>query len=45
MTPSPLVEFVKVTKDYSRGPLGLGRLRAVEAVSLRVEPDALMVVV
>src|SRR5438094_867480 len=33
----PLVEFVNVTKDYARGPLGLGRLRAVANVSFRVE--------
>jgi ABC-2 type transport system ATP-binding protein len=38
----PLVEFVKVTKDYPRGPLGLGRLRAVEAVSFRVEPGEVL---
>ena len=37
MTAIPVVEFVSVTKDYPRGPLGLGRLRAVHGVSLRVE--------
>jgi ABC-2 type transport system ATP-binding protein len=42
MTPTPLVEFVKVTKDYPRGPLGLGRLRAVESVSFRVEPGEVL---
>src|SRR3954451_15325338 len=38
MTPLPLIEFVNVTKDYARGPFGLGRLQAVEGVSFRVEP-------
>jgi ABC-2 type transport system ATP-binding protein len=38
MTPLPLVEFSNVTKDYAHGPLGLSRLRALESVSLRIEP-------
>jgi ABC-2 type transport system ATP-binding protein len=38
MTAVAIVEFVNVTKDYSRGPFGMGRLRAVEDVSLRIEP-------
>jgi ABC-2 type transport system ATP-binding protein len=33
-----IVEFVKVTKDYPRGRLGMGRLRAVQEISFRIEP-------
>jgi ABC-2 type transport system ATP-binding protein len=35
MSPS-VVEFDRVIKDYPAGPLGRGRLRAVDGVSLRV---------
>jgi ABC-2 type transport system ATP-binding protein len=38
MTPTPVVEFTRVTKDYPRGLLGRGRLRAVEEVSFRIAP-------
>jgi ABC-2 type transport system ATP-binding protein len=38
MSATPLVEFISVTKDYTRGPFGIGRLRALEGVSLRIEP-------
>src|SRR5437868_1376478 len=33
---TPVVEFTRVTKDYPRGLLGRGRLRAVEEVSFRI---------
>ena len=42
MSSEPIVEFVSVTKDYPRGPLGLNRLRAVEAVSFRIEPGEVL---
>jgi ABC-2 type transport system ATP-binding protein len=38
MPTTPLVEFVNVTKDYRRGPFGARRLRALDGISLRIEP-------
>ena len=35
-TPSPVLEFSKVTKDYARGILGRDRLRAVDSVTLQI---------
>ena len=34
----PMVEFKNVVKDYPRGLFGSGGLRAIDGVSLRVEP-------
>ena len=34
----PVAEFVEITKDYSAGPFNRRALRALEDVSLRVEP-------
>jgi ABC-2 type transport system ATP-binding protein len=39
---TPVAEFQNVTKDYPRGPFGLGKLRAVSGVSLRVEPGEVL---
>lgn len=34
----PLIEFTNVTKEFTRGPFGIGRLRAIDGVSFRIEP-------